>query len=246
MSRHLGYAFFLFFTLLKTTISDKQYTVVLTPNDRQCFFEVFKKAKDDKGQITLEYQVLDGGDLQIDTTLHTPDGNLIFADYRKAENTHSFTPHEDGDYQICFDNGISSYYGKTIFFAFDEQGDDGNDEDDGEDEEDDDDNYWKRLVSDDFKQINEYDGKVNDFKYRVERIHSNIETMGKLQTTLKSIESRDRHLGERNYERVNFWSAANLAVMLTVLIFQAFAIRALFNEKSILNSVLDKLGLFND
>ena len=82
--------------------------------------------------------------------------------------TISFTPHEDGDYQICFDNGISSYYGKTIFFAFDEQGDDGNDEDDGEDEEDDDDNYWKRLVSDDFKQINEYDGKVNDFKVRLE------------------------------------------------------------------------------
>jgi len=239
-----GYAFFLFLTLFKSTISDKQYTVAVGPNDRQCFFENFKKAKDDKTQITLEYQVLDGGDLEIDTTLHTPDGNLIFADYRKAENTHNFVPHEDGDYQVCFDNGVSSYYGKTIFFAFDLAGDD--DEDGQDDEEDEDEDYWKKLVSDEFKQVNEYDGKVNDFKYRVERIHSNIESMGRLQTTLKSIESRDRHLAERNYERVNFWSAANLGAMFTVLIIQVFAIQALFNEKSYLNALLDKLGLFSD
>ena len=70
----------------------------------------------------------------------------------------SFVPHEEGDYQVCFDNGVSSYYGKTIFFAFDLAGDD------DDDEEDEDEDYWKKLVSDEFKQVNEYDGKVNDFK----------------------------------------------------------------------------------
>jgi len=51
----------------------------------------------------------------------------------------------------------------------------------------------------------EYDGKVNDFKYRFERIHKRIETIGHLQTTIRSVESRDRHIAERNYEKV--WEA---------------------------------------
>ena len=76
---------------------------------------------------------------------------------------HRFQPIEDGDYQICFDNGVSTYYGKVVFFAFDEPGDD----DDKGDDEFDDDNYFKSLVSEEFQQINEYDGKVNDFKVKV-------------------------------------------------------------------------------
>jgi len=242
MNWNSGRVLFLLISLLKSTISDKQYTVDLSAGDRQCFFEVFKRAKDDQSQIAVEYQVLDGGDLKIDASLHSPNGNLIFSDYRKAENMHRFQPTEDGDYQICFDNGVSTYYGKVVFFAFDEPGDD----DDKDDDEFDDDNYFKSLVSEEFQQINEYDGKVNDFKYRVERIHSHIEVMGRMQTTIRSMESRDRHLAERNYERVNFWSAANLSALLFVLIVQVFAIQALFNEKSYLNAILDKLKLFGD
>lgn len=237
MNRIVASAFFLFFTSFDATFSEKSYTIELDARQRECYFEHFKKSTDDK-KITFEYQVLDGGDFQIDTSLHTPGGNLIIADYKKAENTHSFVPHEDGDYQVCFDNGVSAYYDKVVFFSFDKE--ENEDRDGGDDDDDEEDDYFKNLVSDEFKDVNEYDGKVNDFKYRVERIHTKIEVIGKFQTAIRSQESRDRHLAERNFERVNFWSAANLFALLFVLIVQVFAIQALFDEKSYLNSLLNK------
>jgi len=109
-----------------------------------------------------------------------------------------------------------------------------------------------KILTDDevdeiFKKIDnpDYDGKVNDFKYRFERIHQSIEQIERLQTTLRSVESRDRHIAERNYEKVNFWSMVNLAVMVTVLIVQVFLIQSLFDEKSLLNRQLNKISAFN-
>ena len=46
----------------------------------------------------------------------------------------------------------------------------------------------------------------------------------------KSVESRDRYIMERNFERVNFWSAVHLFVMLSVGLVQVLTIRSLFAE----------------
>ena len=66
---------------------------------------------------------------------------------------------EEGEYQLCFDNGVSAYYERIIFFSL---GDDDDDKDD-----DDDDDYFKKIVNPDYKEMQEYDGKVNDFKVDV-------------------------------------------------------------------------------
>jgi len=233
----------IFFSSLHTlTLSDgKEYTVEVSGGQRECYWETLKKPKDNR-QVAVEYQVLDGGDLLIDASLHTPTGNLIFSDFRKSENQHRFSPTEDGEYQLCFDNGVSAYYERIVFFSFDTE-DPGDEHDDDDDEDDDD--YFKRIASPEFQDVQEYDGKVNDFKFRVERIHNRIETIAHFQTTIRSVESRDRHLAERNYEKVNFWSMVNLAVMVIVLVLQVFFIRSLFDEKSLLNQSLNKLSLFN-
>jgi len=234
--------FLLFLSLLELTRSDgKDFTVEVAGGQRECFFETLKKTKGEDDQVTVEYQVLDGGDLLVDASLHTPTGTLVFADFRKTENSHRFAVMEDGEYQLCFDNGVSAYYERIVFFSFNG---DGMDDDDFEDD-DEDENYFKKVVNKDLKDVMEYDGKVNDFKYRFERIHKRIETIGHLQTTIRSVESRDRHIAERNYEKVNFWSMINLAVMVLVLVLQVFLIRSLFDDKSLLNRQLNKLSAFS-
>ena len=72
-----------------------------------------------------------------------------------------FSPTEDGEYQLCFDNGVSAYYERIVFFSLDAE-DPGDEHDDDDDEEDDD--YFKKIASPEFQDIQEYDGKVNDFK----------------------------------------------------------------------------------
>ena len=66
---------------------------------------------------------------------------------------------EEGEYQLCFDNGVSVYYERIVFFAFDGEA--------ANQEKDDEDDYFKKVVNPDYKDMMEYDGKVNDFKVTV-------------------------------------------------------------------------------
>ena len=40
----------------------------------------------------------------------------LLADFRKSDNTHRTTVKESGDYKICFDNSLSRFSGKIVFF----------------------------------------------------------------------------------------------------------------------------------
>lgn len=48
---------------------------------------------------------------------------------------------------------------------------------------------------------------------------------------LKAFEARDRNIQESNFDRVNFWSMVNLAVMVVVSAVQVYMLRSLFEDK---------------
>ena len=55
---------------------------------------------------------------------------------------------------------------------------------------------------------------------------------------LKSVEARDRHVQERNFERVNFWSGLHLFVMLSVSLVQVLMIRSLFMDNNKMSKIM--------
>lgn len=62
--------------------------------------------------------MIDGGhgDLDINFELSI-DGRIIYVDYKKSDNIHRFEQlHPAGDYKFCFDNTISHFNRKTVFF----------------------------------------------------------------------------------------------------------------------------------
>lgn len=64
------------------------------------------------------FQVIDGGqgDLDINFEL-SHNGRIIFADYKKSDNIHRIDKaHPGGEYKFCFDNTISHFNSKTVFF----------------------------------------------------------------------------------------------------------------------------------
>jgi len=229
----------LLLTLAPLTLSSsKDYTIQVAPGKRECFFEKLKKGN----SVDVEYQVLDGGDYTIDTSMHTPSGTLIFTKFRQSEASEKFVAQEDGEYELCFDNGVSTYYDKIVFFEVVVDRTKREESDD----EDYDDDIFKNIESNgekdfDLEDGEEYDAKINDFKYRVERVKGQIEKISHHQTMTRSIESKDRHIAEKNYEIVNFYSMVNLGVMVSVMTLQVFTIRSLFEEKSFLNRQLNSL-----
>ena len=88
----------------------------------------------------IEYQVLEGGDLDINFSLWSPSGQFLFNDARSEEGLHEISSAEEGDYKICFGNEFSRMTDKTVFWEifteeeYDYDEEDYYDEDDYDDE----------------------------------------------------------------------------------------------------------------
>ena len=64
----------------------------------------------------LEYQVIDGGDLDVTFQMIDPKGKILATDIRKEDGLHTVEEPIEGSYQFCFDNGFSRMTDKVVFF----------------------------------------------------------------------------------------------------------------------------------
>merc|ERR1712018_724655 len=92
--------------------SDTDYTIKVHAGKRDCYFEDIKSDQ----PFELEYQVIDGGDLDITFQMIDPRGKIVATDIRKEDGVHTVETPVDGPYQFCFDNGFSRMTDKVIFF----------------------------------------------------------------------------------------------------------------------------------
>ncbi|XP_078074198.1 transmembrane emp24 domain-containing protein 5 isoform X3 [Mustelus asterias] len=166
--------------------------------------------------VKLPLEVIDGAGLDVDFYIASPNGNILYFDQRKSDGVHSVET-ENGDYMFCFDNSFSSISEKIVFFELilDNM------------EPESDANSWK-----DFLQGGELlDMKLEDILQSINNVKGRLSKSNQIQGLLRAFEARDRNLQEGNYDRVNFWSVVNLAVMLTVSCLQVYMLKNLFNDK---------------
>ncbi|MBV96993.1 Transmembrane emp24 domain-containing protein 1, partial [Eschrichtius robustus] len=162
-------------------------------------------------------QVIGGAGLDVDFTLESPQGVLLVSESRKADGVHTVEPTEAGDYKLCFDNSFSTISEKLVFFEliFDSLQDD--EEVEG----------WAEAV----EPEEMLDVKMEDIKESIETMRIRLERSIQMLTLLRAFEARDRNLQEGNLERVNFWSAVNVAVLLLVAVLQVCTLKRFFQDK---------------
>lgn len=175
--------------------------------------------------------MIDGGhgDLDINFDLSVEE-RVIYADFKKSDNIHRFEqPHKAGEYKFCFDNTISHFNRKTVFFELIIEDPD-NPQDDSQISE------LQGLTHEEF-----YDMKVQDIIDSIHLVRGRIQKARQLQDMLGSFEARDRNLAELNCHRVSLLSIFIMLTMCSVGFLQVFMIRNLFetNQK---NRIWDKLG----
>uniref|UniRef100_A0A4W5NQR0 Transmembrane p24 trafficking protein 5 n=1 Tax=Hucho hucho TaxID=62062 RepID=A0A4W5NQR0_9TELE len=202
---------FLVAAFSQSLVSD--FTFTLPAGRRECFFQTMKK----DASLEIEYQVLDGAGLDVDFSLSSPTGHVLYSDHRKSDGVHTVET-EDGDYMFCFDNSFSAVSEKIIFFELlmDSM------EQEGEESED-----WKEYVH----GTDMLDMKLEDIMDTINSVKARLGKSLQIQTVLKAFEARDRNLQESNYDRVNMWSMTNMLVMMLVTGVQVYLIRALFEDK---------------
>jgi len=205
----------LLISLIEST--DFDLTVDIPAGKRECFYHPFPPNMD----AEIDYQVIDGGDMDINVMVLGPDTRVYQNDQRKTENTIKFKTYSKGDYQFCFDNQFSTFSNKIVYFeVFIEDGIDDEDEFD-----------QNKMTFDGENIADQLDMTVQDFTGIMDRTKKNLERSVQVQTLIRIHEAKDRNTQEANFWRVNNFSVFQLGVMMCVALTQVVVIRKLFADK---------------
>uniref|UniRef100_A0A3F2Z4M5 GOLD domain-containing protein n=1 Tax=Glossina palpalis gambiensis TaxID=67801 RepID=A0A3F2Z4M5_9MUSC len=227
------YLVFIVCYLLRVSVEayDKEMTVHIDAGKKECFYHHVNKGE----TIDIEYQVIDGGngDLDISFSLNDPIGLIIVGDFKKSENIHRHEVQLDGDYRFCFDNTFSAFNRKTVFFELIVE---------REGEQNLGDNQWNDMLEG-LTPEEYYEMKVQDIMDYIGRIRMQMSKARQIQDILRSHEARDRNLAEANFMKVNVRSFIQICAMIAVGLLQVFLVRSIFDNNGRMNKILQKVRL---
>ncbi|KAJ8299419.1 hypothetical protein KUTeg_023479 [Tegillarca granosa] len=192
---------------------------------KECFFQNIKKVVG----MEVEYQVIDGGDMDIDFELVAPNGNIVVSETSKSDAVHKIDAAQPGDYKLCFDNTFSTFARKIVFFEIIT--------DEDEDEDEDKDKKWDTNAAKE-ELANIVDMTIEDFKKLMDSVENNLDKSIQSQNALRNYEARDRNIQESNFQRVNWMSGVQVFVMVSVGLTQVLLIRSLFDDKSKIHKIM--------
>lgn len=203
-----------------------ELSVLIEPGKRECFHQFLNEGMN----IEVDYQVIQGGEMDVSFWIGSPANRIIVTELRKSQGQHQFRTQELGDYSFCFDNSFSRFAFKQVFFYI------------GSQDQFIDPHFQSKSIYEEIKaekdQLGELDDKLGVFKQRFTQMLIVLESAQRIQNTFRTFEIIDRNIMEHNYERINFWSMVNIGVMLAVSILQVYMIRSLFEDKSKVGRVL--------
>ncbi|XP_033751212.1 transmembrane emp24 domain-containing protein 1-like [Pecten maximus] len=213
------------FLFLATLVAgfETDLTVEINAGAQDCFYQHVKKPVG----IEIEYQVIDGGDLDISFYVQAPNGQVLLSDVQKSDAVHKVDAGVAGDYKICFDNTFSHFNAKVVYFELIS--------DDEEEDDDDDDKDWN-FAKEELSGL--IDMTIQDFKKKMETMKDNLDKSAQIQHILKNYEARDRNTAEASFQRVNWFSGIQVFIMVSVGLTQVLLIRGLFDDKSKVHGVM--------
>ncbi|CAL8068291.1 unnamed protein product [Calicophoron daubneyi] len=101
---------FLLFSCSRASI----LTFELEDRTTQCYFNWLKKGS----FCEVDYQVISGGNYDVDVITYDPKGRIIFRKDRSSYYTFRLNNTLDGEYKICFSNDFSSVTHKVVFLGW--------------------------------------------------------------------------------------------------------------------------------
>lgn len=181
-----------------------ELTFELPDNANQCFFEQIDK----RTESTVEFQVVTGGQYDVDMSLEGPNGQILYKDVRKQYDSHSWKADVSGEYKVCFSNEFSTFSHKIVYLD------------------------W--VVGDEKPLMPNMEGHLSAMtvmESSSSNIHDRLKVVDDYQTHHRLRESTGRRRAEDLNERVLWWSLGQTAVILTIGIGQVLVLRSFFSDK---------------
>jgi len=104
---------FLMILIIPLHTFDIELTILIPASQRECFHQTLEIGK----TIEIEYEVLAGGDVDINYWFYSPSNRVLQSDFKKRDGHQILKLEETGEYQFCFDNSISRFHQKQVYFS---------------------------------------------------------------------------------------------------------------------------------
>ena len=138
---------------------DIELTVLIPANQRECFHQTMDAGR----TIEVEYEVLAGGDIDINYWFYSPSNRVLQSDFKKRDGHQTLKLEESGEYRFCFDNSFSRFSQKQVYFSLRPIYEQGRDKIDQGSED-----WMSDMVKDD---LGDLQSKTQDLKVNEEKKH---------------------------------------------------------------------------
>uniref|UniRef100_A0A182NC48 GOLD domain-containing protein n=1 Tax=Anopheles dirus TaxID=7168 RepID=A0A182NC48_9DIPT len=184
-------------------VNSVELTFELPDNARECFHEDITKNQ----TATLEFQVVSGGKYDVDVTLESPAGEVIYRQIKTQFDSYQFVAAASGVYVACFSNEFSTFSHKIVYMDFQV----------GEEQP--------------LPGIEEHATVLTQLESSAQEIHKGLNAILDYQTHHRLREAQGRKRAEDLNERVLWWSLTETAAILLIAIGQVLVLRNFFSEK---------------
>ncbi|CAG0898179.1 unnamed protein product, partial [Cyprideis torosa] len=203
LSKDFLFCFLAVSWFLLPDISAVELTFELPDNAKQCFHEEIKEGT----KSTLEYQVVTGGQYDVDAVVTAPNGQILYQEVKKQFDSFEFTPDRSGTYTVCFSNEFSTFSHKIVYMDFQV----------GEEPP--------------LPGIGEHFTAMTQMESSSAEIHENLNAVLDYQTHHRLRESQGRIRAEELNERVLYWSVGQTFVIFAIMVGQVMILKTFFAEK---------------
>ncbi|XP_014234883.1 transmembrane emp24 domain-containing protein 3-like [Trichogramma pretiosum] len=180
-----------------------ELTFELPDNAKECFYQEIEK----NVTSTLEFQVVTGGQYDVDVTLESPTKEIIYRQVKMQYDAHTFTPTVSGVYTACFSNEFSTFSHKLVYIDF--------------------------QVGDELPLpgLGEHVTVMTQMESSAQEIHKNLNSILDYQTHHRLREAQGRKRAEDLNERVLWWSAQEAIAIIVISAAQVLVLKNFFTDR---------------
>lgn len=155
----------------------------------------------------LDFQVVTGGQYDVDVTLESPDKEIIYRQIKAQFDSRQFTAPMTGAYQACFSNEFSTFSHKLVYMDF--------------------------RVGDELPLggIGERVTVMTQMESSVQEVHKHLNSIIDYQTHHRLREAQGRKRAEDLNNRVFIWSIIETVAILMISVGQVFILKTFFTER---------------
>ncbi|CAG5117147.1 unnamed protein product [Candidula unifasciata] len=185
--------------------SAAELTFELPDNEKMCFYENI-----DQGvEATLEFQVVTGGNYDVDLEILSPNGQFLYRDVKKQYDSFTWKAQIGGVHKFCFSNEFSTFTHKIVYFHLQV----------GE----------ERPAADELGNQDQ-ETALTLLETSTVNIFVNLNKISEHQTHHRLKEAQGRTFAEDLNEQVLYWSVGESLLIIIIGIGQILVLRSFFSN----------------